>query len=226
VGWITSELVRRITGMTIGQWLHERVAERLGLSLYFGLPRAERGRVARVQYRDGALVDTMLEALRGTDSWRALTMNGAISFARDLGERSLNDHEVLSLELAGAALVADARSLAAFYAACLAPIDGLRLLSDAVIVEAVKPVSTGAQFETPVPGPSWGAGVMIPWSVQPMLGGSSFGHDGMGGSLAFACPERELSFAYVRNSMATGGVKDPEVYAVVDALRDIVDGVA
>ena len=127
------------------------------------------------------------------------------------------------MELAGAALVADARSLATFYAACLAPIDGIRLLSDEVIADAIRPVSTGKQFGLEEEGPAWGAGLMIPWRVQPMLGGSSFGHDGMGGSLAFASPEREVGFAYVRNGMAAGGVEDPEVYAVVKALDDILD---
>ena len=63
---------------------------------------------------------------------------------------------------------------------------------------------------------------MIPWAVQPMLGPSSFGHDGMGGALAFADPKLRVGFAYIRNGLAVGGVKDPEVYAVVEALREVL----
>lgn len=225
VGWITSELVRRITGKTVGQWLAEKVARPLGLSLYFGLPPSEQQRVARLIYRDPALAAAALDATlpEGSAPWKTLTLNGTLSFAPDLGDGSLNDPRVISAELAGAGLVADARSLATFYAACIEPVDGIRLLSDDVIADAIRPVSTGAEFGMAHDGPSWGAGVMIPWRVQPMLGGSSFGHDGMGGSLAFASPERKVGFAYVRNSMAAGGVEDPEVYAVVKALADSLD---
>ena len=159
----------------------------------------------------------------GSLPWKALTLNGALSFASDWGEQSLDDPQVHRLELAGAGLLADAHSLATFYAACLRKIDGVRLLSDAVIAEAIRPISAGPQFGLEEVGPSWGSGVMIPWSVQPMLGGSSFGHDGMGGSLAFAYPEREVSFAYVRNGHVPGGVKDPDVYGVVDALSSILE---
>lgn len=225
IGWFTSELVRRVTGHTVGQWLAENVANPLDLSLYFGVPQKEQQRVARLVHRDPAQAATAIETSMAPGSlpWRAMTINGALSFAADFGQGTLNDPHVQSMELAGAALVADARSLATFYAACLAPIDGVRLLSDEVIADAIRPVSTGKQFGLEEEGPAWGAGLMLPWRVQPMLGGSSFGHDGMGGSLAFASPEREVGFAYVRNGMAAGGVEDSEVYAVVKALGDILD---
>ncbi|UZW54385.1 beta-lactamase family protein [Sphingobium sp. JS3065] len=226
IGWITSELVRRVTGKTLGRWFAEQVAAPLDLPMFFGTPMHERERAARLIYRD-------LEAAKGIEAsltpgslpWKAMTLNGALSFASDWGEHSLDDPAVQALELAGAALLTDAASLATFYAACLNKVDGVRLLSDAVIADAIRPVSTGPQFGLEEDGPSWGAGVMIPWSVQPMLGGSSFGHDGMGGSLAFAYPERNVSFAYVRNGHVSGGVRDPEVYAVVDALSAILEKV-
>ena len=59
---------------------------------------------------------------------------------------------------------------------------------------------------------------MLPWAIQPMLGEGSFGHDGAGGSLAFAHAPSGVSFAFVRNRFGQPGVKDPLVYAVVDAL--------
>lgn len=225
IGWITSELVRQTTGLTLGAWLAAEIAGPLGLSLFIGLPEAKRDRVARLAYRDPATVAAALAATmaEGSVAWRTLTINGVLSFAPDLGEGSLNDPRVQALELAGASLISDARSLATLYAACLTAVNGIRLLSDAVIADATRAVSTGRQFGVEIDGPPWGAGLMIPWPVQPMLGSASFGHDGMGGSLAFADPERGVSFAYVRNGMATGGVRDPDVYAVVDTLRTILD---
>ena len=225
IGWITSELVRRVTGLTVGKWLARNVAGPQDLALFFGVPQNKRQHVAKLAHRDFEQAAAIVAATMapGSVPWMSLTLNGALSFAADFGDNTLNDPRVQSLELAGAGLVANARSLAKFYAACIAPVNGVRLLSDDVIADAVKPVSTGKQFGQSEDGPAWGAGIMIPWSVQPMLGGSSFGHDGMGGSLAFASPERKVGFAYVRNGMAAGGVEDPEVYAVVKALADILD---
>lgn len=225
IGWFTSELVRRITGMTVGAFLASKIAQPLDLSLFFGVPESERENVARLAHRDPeqAAVTVKTTMPPGSLPWMALTLNGLLSFAPGFGDGSLDDPRVQSVELAGAGLVANARSLAKFYAACIAPVEGVRLLSDDVIAEAIKPVSTGKQFGMSEDGPAWGAGVMIPWSVQPMLGGSSFGHDGMGGSLAFASPDRNVGFGYVRNGMAAGGFEDPEVYAVVKALADVLD---
>lgn len=225
IGWITSELVRRVTGLTLSRWFAQHVAAPLGLTAYYGVPADAEHHVARLIYRDPAEAAETLKntVVEGTVPWKVLTINGALSFAADWGDRSLNDPAVQKLELAGAGLIADARSLATFYAACLQEINGVRLLSMKVIAEAIRPVSTGTQFGMTEEGPAWGAGVMIPWRVQPMLGGSSFGHDGMGGSLAFASPERNVGFAYVRNAHVPGGVADPEVYAVVDALRLVLD---
>lgn len=221
IGWITGELVRRVTGISIGHWLATNVADPLGLSLYFGLPEADRHRVARLSYSNLAAARASYAALpEGSLPWRALSLNGAVSFGPQFGVGSLDDPNVQALELPGAGLVTNARSLAKFYAACLSPVDGVRLLSEETIAEATRPVSTGAQYGMTDDGPSWGTGVMIPWRVQPMLGGLSFGHDGMGGSLAFASPERQVSFAYVRNSLAANGDVDPQVYAVVKALAD------
>ena len=224
IGWIVSELVRQITGSTLSEWAQENVGSRLGIALFFGLPEAERCRVARLVHRDPGQVDVALATTMppGSLAWKALTLNGLLSFGPHLGEGSLNDARLQAAELAGAALVTNARSLATFYAACLAPVDGVRLLSDDVIADAILPVSNGRQFGLDDDGPAWGAGVMTPWSVQPMLGGSSFGHDGMGGSLAFASPEHNVAFAYVRNGLAPGGVEDPEVYGVVKALKTIL----
>ena len=45
-GWITGELVRRVTGRTIGRFFAEEVAGPLGLDWWIGLPEDEEPRVA------------------------------------------------------------------------------------------------------------------------------------------------------------------------------------
>ncbi len=116
-------------------------------------------------------------------------------------------------------MVTRAGALARCYAAALGAIDGFRLVSELTLAAACRPMSSGVAFDGGVSGASWGAGLMIPWDAQPMLGPRSFGHDGFGGLLAFADPDSGVAFAYVRNRLATSGGKDLLVYHVVDALR-------
>lgn len=225
VGWITSELVRRVTGLSIGQWVARNIAAPMDLSLHIGLPKAKLGKVARVQLRDQKRTSEELakHAVAGSAGWKALTLNGLISIIPGGEPYDLNRPEVQVLELAGAGMVADARSLAAFYSNCVDGSQSARFLSDEIIADATRPISTGLQFGDSVPGPAWGAGLMVPWSIQPMLSETSFGHDGFGGNLALADPRYGVGFAYIRNALPPGGMVDQEVYAVVDALRSTLD---
>ena len=49
------------------------------------------------------------------------------------------------------------------------------------------------------------AGYMLPTESNPMIGPSSFGHTGRGGSLAFADPKHGVAFAYATNRVIGGG---------------------
>ena len=49
-GFLVGELVRRITGKSLGTFFAEEVAAPLGLSAWIGLPEEQEGRVARIEY--------------------------------------------------------------------------------------------------------------------------------------------------------------------------------
>ncbi|HWU11389.1 MAG TPA: serine hydrolase domain-containing protein, partial [Streptomyces sp.] len=46
--WLIGELVRRVTGRTIGRWVAEEIARPLGLDFWFGLPADEAHRTGRI----------------------------------------------------------------------------------------------------------------------------------------------------------------------------------
>jgi CubicO group peptidase (beta-lactamase class C family) len=48
-GWLVGEVVRRISGLTPGKYLHEKICKPLNLDIWMGLPPSERHRYARVE---------------------------------------------------------------------------------------------------------------------------------------------------------------------------------
>ncbi|MFI6050890.1 serine hydrolase domain-containing protein [Streptomyces violascens] len=223
--WLIGELVRRVTGRTIGRWIAEEMAAPLGLDLWVGLPpgQADRiGRVARIEAPEvpGALRARPKRAVAeayadpASPTRRAF---GAIDPAPDE-----NDPVYRGAELAGSAGIATARSLARFYAALIGEVDGgARLFAPATLTLARTEESAGPD-RTLVVNTRFGLGYMLHGPASPLLSPGSFGHPGRGGSLAFADPESGIAFGYVTNGMAASVTADPRAQALVRALRSTV----
>ncbi|MEA2526307.1 MAG: hypothetical protein QOF73_3534, partial [Thermomicrobiales bacterium] len=223
-GWLIGEVIRRITGQTPGSFVAERLATPLALETWIGLPVTQRDRVARSEpppSPTGPGPDWS-EAAREIHE-RAVTLNGIFPFPDRDGEVTFNDPEIRAAELPGGNGISTARSLARLYGACVRAVDGVRLLSDESIRDALVERSRGPQlFGSPIGGFRWGTGFQLdapPWC--PMLGPTSFGHDGAGGQLAFADAEAGTGFAYVTNQM--GGPGDHRSQRLVAALRQSLD---
>jgi CubicO group peptidase (beta-lactamase class C family) len=221
-GWLVGELVRRITGESVGSFVRRRLAEPLGLRLWIGLPAEERPTVARtlapLPDPDPAEGRSLREALAHPVVARAATMGGAFAFPVDGDHVTFNDPDIQAAEIPGANGVSDARSLARLYAACVRPVDGVRLMSPASVDDALVERSSGPpRFGGPDRGERWGTGFAIASPpASPLLGPRSFGHGGAGGGLAFADDELGVGFAYVNNQM--GGIPDDRARLLVRAL--------
>ena len=222
-GWLVGEVIRRVTGASLGSFVCRRLAEPLGLRLWIGLPSGERDQVA---WRLPPLPDTDLEAARETRVAlvepvvsRSATMGGAFAFPADGDHVTFNDPDIQAAEIPGSNGIADARSLARLYAACVTPIDGVRLLSPASIDDALVERSSGRQrYGALDRGERWGTGFLISSPPHvPLLGPRSFGHPGAGGELAFADDEHGVGFAYVNSQM--GGIPDDRARLLVEALK-------
>jgi CubicO group peptidase (beta-lactamase class C family) len=62
-------------------------------------------------------------------------------------------------------------------------------------------------------------GFMKPSAVWPFGSASAFGFPGSGGSIGFADPATQSSYAYVTSRMGTSLTGDPRDVALRDALR-------
>ncbi|MEV5279995.1 serine hydrolase domain-containing protein [Streptomyces sp. NPDC052811] len=221
--WLLGELVRRVTGRTIGRWVAEEIAGPLGLDFWLGVPDEEAHRVGRVgpveapEGGDGGLrlrpKRSVAEAYRDPQSLTRRAF-GAIDPLPDE-----NDPAYRAAELPASAGISTARALARFYAATLGEVDGgARLFAPATLTLARTEESSGPD-RVLVVNTRFGLGYMLHGPASPLLAPGSFGHPGRGGSLGFADPESGVAFGYVTNGLQKGVTADPRAQALVRAVR-------
>jgi CubicO group peptidase (beta-lactamase class C family) len=215
-GWLAGEVIRRISGLTPGQFVAERIVEPLELDLWIGLPQDLNTRVADMiptpSPPPGSPPDPFTAKLMDPST----LMHKA--FANPLLAPSVyNEPEFRGAEVPAANGIATARSISRLYAACIGEVDGIRLLAPDTLAAAMATQSQGEDlvlgYET-----HYGTGFQLPFPFRPMAGKGSFGHYGMGGSVGFAHPELGISFAYVMNQMLPSGRVEPRNQALIDAL--------
>lgn len=208
-GTILGELLRRITGKSVGELLAERVARPLGGSLWIGQPEAVEPRY--LPSLIGPVEDPPSPAAQSGEACRAgFLANTQVTpiFERVdgvQGSEPMNQLDFRKNQLAAGGLVTDARSLARMYAACVGEVDGVRLLQpetvDFVSRDQLGGIREPRCYPSSLPTTRWGLGFEISHEHCPMLGDGSFGHAGMGGRLAFAHAPSELGFAFVSQRM-------------------------
>jgi CubicO group peptidase (beta-lactamase class C family) len=212
-GWILGEIVRRVTGRSLGSFFAEEIAQPLGLDFWVGLPERELARCALTLPPSPA--GASLEDLLGRDSLTVRVMSGPSGlFAYD---DMWNRPELLRAEMPSSNGVGDARGLARLYAATIGAVDGCRILEPATMHAARVQQVNGRDKVLLLPS-RFALGFALPPMLVAGCGEGSFGHPGAGGSLGFADPEAGLGFGYVMNQMRLGIEPDPRAAALVAAL--------
>lgn len=227
-GWLIGEVVRRVTGMSVGAAFQDLVARPLGADAWIGLPPSEHGRVATMLVGDSLAELTRVQAAArtpGVVDWseQAMTLGGALPPELVGPEAGFNRPEVQAAEIPGAGGIASARALAAIWSASFRETDGVRLLDVPTIAAATTVQSSGPPvWEVPGPWPAWGMGFQLDSEARHYLSSSSFGHDGAGGQVAFADPRQDIGFAFLTNQME--GVGDVRATAIINALHESLTG--
>ncbi len=226
-GYLVGEVIRRISGRSIGTYFRDEVAAPLGLDFYIGLPEELEPRVATLiggiggEAPAGADPDAMaaLAALVGPDSklGKALSGGGAFSEAGIFNTRAVH-----AAEIPAAGGITDARSIARMYAACIGEVDGVRLLGEAQVEEATMQRTEGPDIVLLDLDLQFGLGFFVPSSLLQLGGPRSFGHFGAGGSAGWVDPEAELAFGYAMNRMDLGLAGDLRSYSLVNACYESI----
>ena len=211
-GWILGEVVRRVSGRSIGRFFADEIARPLELDFWIGVPRAELARCARLIPPDDLPSPA---AFFGPDSLTARVMSGPSGlFAYD---EMWNRPDVLQAEMPSSNGVGSARALARFYAALVGEVDGIRVLEPETVRAACVVQAQGPDRVIFFPS-CFGLGFSLQPMVAPGAGSQAFGHPGAGGSLGFADPAAKLGVGYVTTRMKFDPTGDERTKALVAAV--------
>lgn len=202
-GYLEAEIVRRVTGRTLGTFFQDEVAGPLGAEFWIGLPESEEPKVAELIPPDLTSLEALAAANAESVGARA-TLSAAITGAEP------NTRAWRAAEIPAAGGTANARGVARVHAAIAngGSLDGVDLLSqqtiDRIYDEQIEMVDQilGVKMRLGI-----GFGLMnetIPLSQNPR---SCF-WGGWGGSVAVVDQDARMSVAYVMNKMADALVGD------------------
>lgn len=220
-GYLVGEVVRRITGRTIGTYFRELFGDPLGVDFWIGLPEEHEHRVAPLVGSIAGGGDDLdaetkatLDEFMGPDTMlgKALTAGGAFS-----GDGIFNSRAVHAAEVPAAAGISDARSIARMYAACLGEVDGVRIIDDERIRDASTQRTKGPNIVVLDLDLQFGLGFIVPSTLITVGGPRSFGHFGAGGSVGWADPDAGFAFGYTMNRMDIGLAGDARSSRLIDA---------
>jgi CubicO group peptidase (beta-lactamase class C family) len=219
-GYLVGEVVRRISGRSLGTFFAEEVAGPLGLEFFIGLPAALEPRVSPLVVAPIGGAAQSGEGYASTLLARALNMGGAF---RD--RAWMNRPAWHAAEVPGGNGITNATSLSRLYAGLVGTVEGgpPSALLTPEQTEAARTVltfgedrvfaSVGFPLKQKIGLGFWRASPAATWG-----GTGSFGHGGAGGSYGFADPEHRLAIGYVMNKMAEGVVVDPRSSGIIKAI--------
>ena len=222
-GWLAGEIVRRVSGMSVGSYFRHLIAGPLGVDAWIGLPEAIAGRAAHLQVSPPLSALWAEEADKPPPNWpyKAMTLGHALPADLVTADGGFNKQRIRAAEIPGAGGLASAAALALMWSATVAPTRGIELLEQDVIARATQTRSTGAPvFGGEPPFSRWGCGFQLDSEARRYLSDGCFGHDGAGGQVGFADPVRKIGFGYVTNWMM--GPEDLRATRILDALRVLV----
>jgi CubicO group peptidase (beta-lactamase class C family) len=232
-GWLMGEIVRRITGMTIGNFFRIEVVQPLSLDLDIGTPADVCSRVAPIVDHMSSDAPFMVKILLR----RALkslgdptTLPGQAFVAKNDGSGNLFDHAEelfntgrgLEAEIPAGNGTGTARSLARLYAMLTlnGELDGVRIVSPEVVHDfAAQQISLPDVMLTSVM-PRWIRGRLstpvrrtLGYLINPAMPGgkvhtfgpnlNAYGHDGAGGQIAYCDAENGISVGFIRSDLGS-----------------------
>jgi CubicO group peptidase (beta-lactamase class C family) len=204
-GHLVGEVVRRVSGRSLGAFLRGEIANLWQLDFHIGLTSSEEARCATV----GGIDDRWRESLgvtTGSLYERALCNPSAVLDGAVINSRAWRGAEVPAVNGHSTA-----RALARFYGglSCGGELDGVRLLSEPLLHDAISVHSSGEDVLLRR---------QVDWGLGFQIDVDGFGLGGIGGALGWGNRQARFGFGYVTNHMAN----HDRAFAVYSAAAEVI----
>jgi CubicO group peptidase (beta-lactamase class C family) len=229
-GFLVGEIVRRVTGLTLGQFFEKEVSGPLGLDFWMGLPEDLESHVAHTIPVDPTQPGILLPSLFVTAMTQPESVPGLMLLNNGgyMAPGESDSRAAHTAEMGAIGGISNARGLAGLYRplALGGSYNGVRLVEPRQIPQMSNVVVAGLDAVVGVPSrfalgfqkatdnahlpPNDAEGLLLPEEA--------FGHNGMGGSLGFADPKARVSFGYAMNRQGPGLGVNARGQSLVDAL--------
>ncbi|UJR34412.1 hypothetical protein I4U23_021819 [Adineta vaga] len=209
-GWLAGELVRRVDPKkrSLGQFVQEEISNYIMSEFYIGLPSKYQHRVSPIELNQNS---------------RESLNESVISLIN-----MFNEPRVHRAEIPAGNGITNARSIARFYSSLIGDLDDgkYKRILNKDILKLVKKSNTpkneiDAVFQIPT---VFGLGFTLFDDILPEFGPETFGHTGAGGSIGFASPSKNLSFAYVMNRLDTNTMYlDVRIKSILAKIAQVIN---
>ena len=214
-GWLTSELIIRVTGKTLGTFYADEIGNPNDIDFFIGLPETEEKRVVE-----------MVPFPKEENQPQASTEINEAKKATARGPNLINlqnSRDWRSAEIPSANGQGCASGLAKLYSLVVTDDTSLKILTEDTITKMTEERITNRDLVLDVVT-RWGAGFIM--NMHKVIYGpveESFGHSGWGGSCAFGDPENNLGVSYVMNQMKNNFAADGRSLELINATYDCLN---
>ncbi len=226
-GWLVGEVVRRVSGKSLGTFFKDEVAGPLGLDFWIGLPEDKESQVAPMIAAEPNPESPFFREIATPGSIQSivlLNMGGYMGAEPQFDTRAAH-----AAEIGGAGGVTNGRGLAGMYEplALGGKKDSVELVNPETLARMGRVASSTGKDAVLVMPTRFALGYMKtmdnrkePAGVQDsvLVSEAAFGHVGAGGSFGFADPPAAMSFGYTMNRMGPGAALNDRGQNLVDAV--------
>jgi CubicO group peptidase (beta-lactamase class C family) len=210
-GYLVGEVVRRITGKSLGTVFREEIAQPLGADFYIGLPASEDARVAEL------IAPPPAEAGLGAGPRSELQANMSDNPPLEVSETRTRAWRGAEIPAAGGA--GNARSVAEVQSVLAngGVAKGKRILSEAGCRKALELQIEGPDLILGIPA-RFGMGFGLAGGAVPLPNPNTIYWGGYGGSLVIVDMDARTVFAYAMNKMAGTTTGDMRAFSLAMAM--------
>ena len=213
-GWLTSELIIRITGKTLGNFFRDEIGNPNEIDFYIGLPEAEEDRVAE-----------MIPFPKENNESSNHPNDAQIASGR--GPNLLkhqNTREWRAAEIPSANGQGCASAIAKLYSLVVTDQESIKILNNSTIKTMTEERITNRDLVLDVVT-RWGSGFIM--NMHKVIYGpqeTSFGHSGWGGSCGFGDPVNKIGISYVMNNMKNNFAADGRSLELINKTYECLKG--